>query len=208
MFLPPPPAPALLHRRDSVRASRQAGLLAPLLASFLVCNPATVAAQVGTVGDPVSIAARKTGGVRIVPVSGNAQHLVVADSAISTYAAPVRFSIAWNFPANMVNNFQLVGFFLDASGALRSGADGIPSAYVEGRVGTTASWGAFVSTYALPTSPPTASNALHLWTSPSTRNSGRKGEVTLDLHLRLNLTDREVPAGDYSGTLVLQALTQ
>ena len=156
----------------------------------------------------VAISARKTGGVRITTVSGDGQTAVVADGAISTFAQPVQFTIAWDLPPNATNNIHLVGYFLEANAALRSGSDAIPSSYVEGRLGATAAWAPFSATYSYATSPPTAANALHLWTSPSTRTAGRRGTVTLELYLRLNLTGREVPAGDYSGTLVLQAFTQ
>lgn len=175
----------------------------------MLCVPVDAAAQVSTFGDsPVPIHARKTGGVRIATVSGDGQTAVVTDGAISAYAEPVVFIVAWNFPPNSTSNLHLVGYFLDASAALRSGIDAIPSSYVEGRIGTAAAWAPFSATYGYPTSPPTAANALHLWTSPSTSTSNRRGAVTLELHIRLNLTGREVPAGDYTGTLVLQAFTQ
>lgn len=196
-------------RRHAAQTLHAASPLAAVLAALLLCVPGEAAAQVSKMGDQsVPIHARKTGGVRIVTLSGNGQTAIVTDGAISTYADPVVFAIAWNFPPNATNNLHLVGYFLDANAALRSGSDAIPSSYVEGRVGTATPWAAFSGTYAYPTNPPTAGNALHLWTSPSTRTFGRRGLVTLDLHLRLNLIGREVPAGDYSGTLVLQAFTQ
>ena len=205
----------LLQASRAARAARRAARalhairpVATVLVALALCIPGAAAAQVSAVGDQsVPIHARKTGGVRIVPLSGDGQTVVVTDGAISTYAQPVLFSIAWNFPPNSTNNLYLVGYFLEANAALRSGSDAIPSSYVEGRMGIASTWAPFSATYNYPTNPPTAGNALHLWTSPSTRTFGRRGAVTLDLYLRLTLTGREVPAGPYSGTLVLQAFT-
>lgn len=198
----PPTAPP-----GAARSRRVVAVIAAILigAALLLAVPAR--AQLFSASRTASLNVVRSGALGIVVLGGSGQSVMLADGTISPFANPISVRLDWNFQANRVNSVALVGYFTNAAAALVSGPDAIPSGWVEGRLGTTGGWAPFTQSNATPAAA-NASNSLLLHTTGSTRTANRRGTVTLDVYLRLNLTGRTVLPGDYTGTLVLQAFSQ
>ena len=109
---------------------------------------------------------------------------------------------AWNLTAG--SSVRLIGWFGTPAQALANGTDFIPSSRVEGRVNA-AAYAPF--TAAAVGGVGVAGGSLQLF-SQAVAAGSFFGTRTDQLDLRLDLTGATTLAGDYTGTLNLQAVVQ
>ncbi|MEP7227224.1 MAG: hypothetical protein ABI785_07670 [Gemmatimonadales bacterium] len=161
-------------------------------------------AQVGLTSHVATVAltATKAATLSVTPTASTATLASITDGSNANDFTPVSLTTAWNLTAG--SSVRLVGWFGAPAQALANGSDFIPSSKVEGRVGATA--------YAPFTGAPVgavgvAGGSLQLF-SQSVGAGTRFGSRTDQLDLRLDLTGTTTLAGDYTGTLNLQAIVQ
>jgi hypothetical protein len=183
-------------------------LVAALALAALALPPRAVRAQVTALNQGIGLFAERSGQIRFTGLSGSGQTVTLVDGAIAQYAQPISVGIGWALRPLQANYVYLVAFFTSSAEALRSGTDLIPSAYMEGSVDGGTTWQPFTATLNLPTTQATAGNALQLYRSGWVPLFNWNGTRNVDLHLRVNLTGRSVPIGEYSGTLFVQVLAQ
>ncbi len=132
--------------------------------------------------------------------------LVAGGTAQAT--APVAITQTWVLNASRAT-VTLIGWFANASQALTSGGSSpvyIPTSEVLGQV-TTGSPTTFTAFTATPgTGQPGVTGASLVLTSTAITNTNRSATRTDNLNLEINLTSQpQLPAGNYTGTLNLQA---
>jgi hypothetical protein len=164
----------------------------------------TAAAQVGTTSNVAAVAltATKAATLSVTPTASTATLASITDGSNANNFTPVSLTTAWNLTAG--SSVRLVGWFATPAQALANGSDFIPSSRVEGRVGATAYApfsGAPVGSVGV------AGGSLELF-SQSVGVGTFFGSRTDQLDLRLDLTGVTTLAGDYTGTLNLQAIVQ
>jgi hypothetical protein len=177
--------------------------LAGATALFLVsASPAL--AQVGLTSNTatVSLTATKNPTLTVSPNASTATLASITDGSNGNNFTPVSLTTSWNLTAGA--SVRLVGWFAAPAQALANGTDFIPSSKVEGRVGATA--------YAPFTSGAVGGvgvggGSLQLF-SQGVAAGSFFGTRTDQLDLRLDLTGTTTLAGDYTGTLNLQAIVQ
>jgi hypothetical protein len=151
---------------------------------------------------PVSLTATKNASLSVTPSVSAAALASITDGSNANNFTPIGVTTSWNLTTGA--SVRLVGWFATPAQALVNGTDFIPSSKVEGRVGATA--------YAPFTSGPVgavgvAGGSLQLF-SQSVGAGSFFGSRTDQLDLRLDLTGTTTMAGDYTGTLNLQAIVQ
>lgn len=161
-------------------------------------------AQVGTTSNVATVAltATKAATLSINPAASTATLASITDGSNVNNFTPVSLTTAWNLTAG--SSVRLVGWFGTPAQALANGSDFIPSSRVEGRVGATAYapfTGAAVGGVGV------AGGSLQLF-SQTVAAGSFFGTRTDQLDLRLDLTGVTTLAGDYTGTLNLQAIVQ
>jgi hypothetical protein len=149
----------------------------------------------------VALTATKAATLSVTPAASIATLASITEGSNANNFTPVSLTTEWNLTAG--SSVRLVGWFGTPAQALANGSDYIPSSKVEGRVGATA--------YAPFTGAPVgavgvAGGSLQLF-SQSVAGSFF-GSRTDQLDLRLDLTGTTTLAGDYTGTLNLQAIVQ
>lgn len=161
-------------------------------------------AQVGLTSNlaTVALTATKAATLSVTPTASVATLASITDGSNANVFNPVSLTTAWNLTAG--SSVQLVGWFGTPAQALANGTDFIPSSKVEGRVGA-AAYGPF--TGAPVGAVGVAGGSLVLF-SQSVGAGTRFGTRTDQLDLRLDLTGTTTLAGDYTGTLNLQAVVQ
>lgn len=171
---------------------------------LLLVSASTGLAQVGLTSNVATVAltATKAATLSVSPSASTATLASITDGSNANNFGPVSLTTAWNLTAG--SSVRLVGWFGTPAQALANGTDFIPSAKVEGRVGATA--------YAPFTGAPVgavgvAGGSLQLF-NQSVGAGTRFGSRTDQLDLRLDLTGTTTLAGDYTGTLNLQAIVQ
>ena len=176
-------------------------LAATALFLFVATN---ARAQVGLTSNVATVAltATKAPTLSITPTSAVATLASITDGSNANVFTPVSLTTAWNLTAG--SSVRVVGWFGTPAQALANGTDFIPSSKVEGRVNATA--------YAPFTGAPVgavgvAGGSLQLF-SQSVAAANFFGSRTDNLDLRLDLTGTTTMAGDYTGTLNLQAIVQ
>jgi hypothetical protein len=182
-------------------------LLTKVLAgsSALVFLGANVAqGQVGLTsnGATVALTATKAPTLTVSPNASTATLAAITDNSTANNFTPVSLTTAWNLSAG--SSVRLIGWFAAPAQALANGADFIPSSKVEGRVGA-AAFAPFTS--AAVGGVGVAGGSLQLF-SQAVAAGSYFGSRTDQLDLRLNLTGTTTMAGDYTGTLNLQAIVQ
>jgi len=177
--------------------------LAGATALFLV-SATPVLAQAGLTSNvaTVSLTATKDPTLTVSPNASTATLASITDGSNANNFTPVSLTTSWNLTGG--TSVRLIGWFATPAQALANGTDFIPTSRVEGRVGATA--------YAPFTNPAVggvgvAGGSLQLF-SQSVGAGSFFGNRTDQLDLRLDLTGATTVAGDYTGTLNLQAVVQ
>ena len=172
--------------------------------ALLLVASSSAQAQVGLTSNAATVALTATKNATLT-VSTNASTATLAsitDNSTANNFSPVSLTTAWNLTAG--SSVRLIGWFATPTQALANGTDLIPSSKVEGRVGATA-YAPFSS--AAVGGVGVAGGSLQLFSQPVAAGS-YLGSRTDQLDLRLNLTGTTTVAGDYTGTLNLQAVVQ
>jgi hypothetical protein len=126
----------------------------------------------------------------------------ITDNSAANDFTPVSLTTAWDLTAG--SSVRLIGWFATPAQALANGANFIPSSKVLGRVGATAYapfTGAAVGGVGV------AGGSLQLF-NQAVAAANYFGSRTDQLDLRLDLTGTTTLAGDYLGTLNVQAVVQ
>ncbi len=172
--------------------------------ALLLLGASSARAQVGLTSNVATVAltATKNATLTVSPNASTATLASITDNSTANNFSPVSLTTAWNLTAG--SSVRLIGWFAAPAQALANGADFIPSSKVEGRVGATA--------YAPFTSGAVggvgvAGGSLQLF-SQAVAAGSYFGSRTDQLDLRLDLTGTTTIAGDYTGTLNLQAVVQ
>ena len=178
-----------------------------ILAGFtamLLVGASSASAQVGLTSNVATVAltATKNATLTVTPNASTATLASITDNSTANDFSPVSLTTAWNLTAG--SSVRLIGWFATPAQALANGTDFIPSSKVEGRVGAAA--------YAPFTSGAVgglgvAGGSLQLF-SEAVAVGSFLGSRTDQLDLRLDLTGTTTVAGDYTGTLNLQAVVQ
>jgi hypothetical protein len=160
-------------------------------------------AQVGLTSNVAAVAltATKAATLSVTPAASVATLASITDGSNVNNFTPVSLTTAWNLSAGA--SVRLIGWFGTPAQALANGTDFIPSSKVEGRVGATPFapfTGAPVGAVGV------AGGSLQLFNQSIA--SALSGARTDQLDLRLDLTGTTTMAGDYTGTLNLQAIVQ
>jgi hypothetical protein len=172
--------------------------------ALLLIGASNARAQVGTTSNiaTVALTATKDATLSVTPNASTATLASITDNSNVNDFTPVSLTTAWNLNAG--SSVRLVGWFATPAQALANGSDLIASSRVEGRVGATAYApfsGAPVGTVGV------AGGSLELF-SQAVGAGTYFGSRTDQLDLRLDLTGVTTMAGDYTGTLNLQAIVQ
>jgi hypothetical protein len=172
--------------------------------ALLLIGASNARAQVGTTSNiaTVALTATKDATLSVTPNASTATLASITDNSNVNDFTPVSLTTAWNLNAG--SSVRLVGWFATPAQALANGSDFIASSRVEGRVGATAYApfsGAPVGTVGV------AGGSLELF-SQAVGAGTYFGSRTDQLDLRLDLTGVTTMAGDYTGTLNLQAIVQ
>jgi hypothetical protein len=172
--------------------------------ALLLIGAGNARAQVGLTSNVATVAltATKAPTLSVTPTASVATLASITDGSNANNFTPVSLTTAWNLTAG--SSVRLVGWFGTPAQALANGTDFIPSSKVEGRVGATAFapfTGAPVGTVGV------AGGSLELF-SQGVGAGSFFGSRTDQLDLRLDLTGTTTMAGDYTGTLNLQAIVQ
>ena len=177
--------------------------LAGVAALFLV-SASPLKAQVGLMSNlaTVSLTATKSATLSVTPSVGTATLASITDNSNANNFTPVSLTTAWNLTAG--SSVRLIGWFGTPAQALVNGTDFIPSSKVEGRVGATA-YAPF--TAGAVGGVGVAGGSLQLFSQGVGAGSFFGSRVD-QLDLRLDLTGTTTMAGNYTGTLNLQAIVQ
>jgi hypothetical protein len=173
-------------------------------AALLVLGASSALAQVGLTSNVATVAltATKNATLTVSPSASTASIASITDNSASNNFTPVSLTTAWNLTTG--STVRLIGWFATPAQALVNGTDFIPSSKVEGRVGA-AAYAAFTSGAVGGVG--VAAGSLQLF-SQAVATGSYFGTRTDQLDLRLNLTGTTTMAGDYTGTLNLQAIVQ
>jgi hypothetical protein len=173
-------------------------------AALLLVGAGNARAQAGLLSNvaTVSLTATKSATLSVIPTTPTATLASITDGSNVNDFTPVGLTTAWNLISG--TSVRLVGWFGTPAQALANGTDFIPSSKVEGRVGGAA--------YAPFTGAPVgavgvAGGSLQLFSQGVGAGTFFGARVD-QLDLRLDLTGTTTMAGDYTGTLNLQAIVQ
>jgi hypothetical protein len=173
-------------------------------AVLILTSTSTAMAQVGLTSNVATVAltATKNATLTVTPNASTATLASITDGSNANVFTPVSLTTSWNLTAG--SSVRLIGWFATPAQALVNGTDFIPSSKVEGRVGATA-YAPFTS--AALGGVGVAGGSLQLY-SQAVGAGSFFGTRTDQLDLRLDLTGTTTLAGDYLGTLNLQAIVQ
>jgi hypothetical protein len=172
--------------------------------ALLLIASGSAVAQVGLTSNAATVAltATKNATLTVSPNAATATLASITDNSTANNFTPVSLTTAWNLTAG--SSVRLIGWFATPAQALINGTDFIPSSKVEGRVNATA-FAPFTSGAVGGVG--VAAGSLQLF-SQAVGAGSYFGNRTDQLDLRLNLTGTTTMAGDYTGTLNLQAIVQ
>jgi hypothetical protein len=172
--------------------------------ALVLAGTSTALAQVGLTSNAATVAltATKSATLTVSPNASTATLASITDNSNANNFTPVSLTTAWNLTAG--SSVRLIGWFATPAQALVNGTDFIPSSKVEGRVGATA-YAPFTS--GAVSGVGVAGGSLQLFNQAVAAGS-YLGTRTDQLDLRLNLAGTTTLAGDYTGTLNLQAIVQ
>jgi hypothetical protein len=171
---------------------------------LLVVGASSALAQVGLTSNVATVAltATKAATLTVSPNASTATLASITDNSNANNFTAVSLTTDWNLTAG--SSVRLVGWFATPAQALANGTNFIPSSKVEGRVGA-AAYAPF--TAAAVGSVGVAGGSLQLFNQAVAAGT-YFGTRTDQLDLRLNLIGTTTIAGDYTGTLNLQAIVQ
>jgi hypothetical protein len=171
---------------------------------LLVVSASSALAQVGLTSNVATVAltATKAATLTVSPNASTATLASITDNSNANNFTAVSLTTDWNLTAG--SSVRLIGWFATPAQALANGASFIPSSKVEGRVGA-AAYTPF--TAAAVGGVGVAGGSLQLFNQAVAAGS-YFGTRTDQLDLRLNLIGTTTIAGDYTGTLNLQAIVQ
>jgi hypothetical protein len=173
-------------------------------AALALLGTSSAVGQVGLTSNVATVAltATKAATLTVSPNASTATLASITDGSNANNFTPVSLTTAWNLLSG--SSVGLIGWFAAPAQALANGTDFIPSSKVEGRVGASAyapfSSGAVGGVGV-------AGGSLQLF-SEAVGAGTYFGSRTDQLDLRLNLVGTTTLAGDYTGTLNLQAVVQ
>jgi hypothetical protein len=175
-----------------------------ITAAAVLILPSTAVAQIGLPSNiaTVALTATKNATLTVTPNASTATLASITDGSNVNDFTPVSLTTSWNLTAG--SSVRLVGWFATPAQALVNGTDFIPSSKVEGKVGA-AAYAPF--TGAALGGVGVAGGSLQLF-SQAVGAGSFFGTRTDQLDLRLDLTGTTTLAGDYLGTLNLQAIVQ
>jgi hypothetical protein len=150
----------------------------------------------------VALTATKNSTLTVSPASATATLASITDNSNANNFSAVSVTTDWNLTAG--TSVNLVGWFGTPAQALANGTNFIPSSRVEGRVNATA-YAPFTANGVGATG--VAGGSLTLF-SQAVGAGSFLGTRTDQLDLRLDLTGTTTVAGNYTGTLNLQAIVQ
>jgi hypothetical protein len=174
------------------------------VAALLLIGATEAFAQAGLTSNVATVAltATKAATLTVSPNASTATLASITDNSNVNNFTPVSLTTAWNLTGGA--SVRLIGWFGTPAQALANGADFIPSTKVEGRVNATA-YAPFSA--AAVGGVGVAGGSLQLF-SQAVAAGSYFGTRTDQLDLRLNLTGTTTMAGNYTGTLNLQAIVQ
>jgi hypothetical protein len=174
------------------------------LAVLIVTGTSAAVAQIGLTSNVATVAltAHKAPTLTVTPNAATATLASITDNSNANDFTPVSLTTSWNLATG--SSVRLIGWFASPAQALVNGTDFIPSSKVEGRVGA-AAYAPF--TGAALGGVGVAGGSLQLFNQAVGAGSFF-GSRTDQLDLRLDLTGTTTMAGDYLGTLNLQAIVQ
>jgi hypothetical protein len=172
--------------------------------ALLLVTASPTLAQVGLTSNvaTVSLTATKNPTLSVTPTVSSATLASITDGSNANNFSPVSLTTSWNLTGGA--SVLLVGWFATPAQALANGTDFIPSSKVEGRIGA-AAYAPFNN--AAVGGVGVAGGSLQLF-SQGVGAGSFFGTRTDQLDLRLDLTGTTTLAGDYTGTLNLQAIVQ
>ncbi|HEX6615089.1 MAG TPA: hypothetical protein VF046_02190 [Gemmatimonadales bacterium] len=161
-------------------------------------------AQAGLTSSPatVSLTATKAATLTVSPTSATATLASITDSSAANVFSAVNLTTSWNLTSG--TSVNLVGWFATPAQALANGTDYIPSSKVEGRVGAAA----FAPFTSGATGGVGVANGSLMLFSQAVGAGTYFGSRSDQLDVRLNLANTATVAGNYTGTLNLQAVVQ
>jgi hypothetical protein len=170
----------------------------------LLIASSSALAQVGLTSNvaTVSLTATKNATLTVTPNASTATLGSITDNSNVNNFTPVSLTTAWNLTAG--SSVSLIGWFATPAQALANGTDLIPSSKVEGRINS-AGYAPFSS--AAVSGVGVTGGSLQFF-AQSVGVGSYFGSRTDQLDLRLNLVGTTTLAGDYTGTLNLQAIVQ
>jgi hypothetical protein len=171
---------------------------------LLVVGASSALAQVGLTSNVATVAltATKAATLTVSPNASTATLASITDNSNANNFTAVSLTTDWNLTAG--SSVRLIGWFATPAQALANGTSFIPSSKVEGRVGA-AAYAPF--TAAAVGGVGVAGGSLQLFNQAVAAGT-YFGTRTDQLDLRLNLIGTTTIAGDYTGTLNLQAIVQ
>jgi hypothetical protein len=166
----------------------------------------TAVAQIGLTSNlaTVALTATRDAELTVTPNASTATLATIADNSNANDFTPVSLTTSWNLSAG--SSVRLIGWFATPAQALVNGTSFIPSSKVEGRVGA-AAYASFSGAAVGVPAVGVAGGTLHLFSQPVAA-ANYFGTRTDQLDLRLSLVGTTTVAGDYLGTLNLQAIVQ
>ncbi len=174
-----------------------------VFAAVLAASATAAEAQVGLTSTAATVAltATKASTLTLSAVTPTASIASITDNSSANNFSAVSVTTDWNLTGG--SSVNLVGWFAVPTQALSNGASLIPSSRVEGKIGA----GAFTPFNSGPVGGTgVAGGSLTFF---STALGALQGTRTDQLDLRLNLVGfGATVAGDYTGTLNLQAIVQ
>jgi hypothetical protein len=179
-----------------MKVGRATRILFFLMALFGALSPCAHA-QASSAPAAVNLIAVRNPGVAVAAFPANVNFALV-NGAVATGSTPITITTTWDISPS-VGNLTLYGFFSTATAALSNGAgNNIASSRVNGSV----NGGAFAPFTGI--SPYAAGSSLQIFMFRVIGNN-RRGTRNDTLNLQIDLTGAVLPAGTYSGTLLIQA---
>ena len=154
-------------------------------------------AQANSAPAAINLIAVRNPGIAVSAFPANVNFAMV-NNGVATGSTPITITTTWDVQPS-VGNLTLHAYFSTAAAALSNGAgNNIASSRVLGSV----NGGAFAPFTGI--SPFAAGSSLQIFTFRVIGNN-RRGTRNDTLNLQIDLTGAVLPAGTYSGTLLIQA---
>jgi len=177
------------------------GLAPGVLAALLTATPANALVLSGI--SNVTLQATAVSGLSVGITSGTSMNFTLFNGALANGSTAAAITTTWSLNPGKTGTVRLYGYFTTPAAALSGTTYNIASTYVEGRLltGLPTTYTPFTQTN--PVGP--ANGSLLLFSETITGVNKNKTRVD-NLDLRINLTTSPVvPAGNYTGTLHIQA---